>query len=207
VAAAGRRSDGACTPSVGRAGHRGLDGLLVLQRRCVQQHVPPRHRFDADRLYRGRRHPSLEANASWRLMARKPKRRRGSTDTDDLAESHRQRLHFAFDGSGLWPLSVSTSAFRIISRARNNQIAFSAKRTSDGRQHRLARSRLTRRGPEALCWLVRCRRLRPNKWPNTRLGKCCMPSGKLIQECLVCSHTERIGGGKSGSANAPTAMP
>src|SRR6266404_5193680 len=34
-----------------------------------------------------------------------------------------------------------------------------------------------------------------------------MPSGKLIQECLVCSHTDNVGGGKSGSANAPTAMP
>jgi hypothetical protein len=34
-------------------------------------------------------------------------------------------------------------ALRVISHARNNQAAFGAKRTSDGRQHRLARSKMT----------------------------------------------------------------
>ncbi len=37
------------------------------------------------------------------------------------------------------------------------------------------------------------------------LAWCGMPAGKASQPCLVSVHTVRAGGGKSGSAKAPTA--
>ena len=43
---------------------------------------------------------------------------------------------------------------------------------------------------------------KPTSYTRART-KCWMPSGKSIQGCLVCSQIDKVGSGKSGSANAP----
>jgi hypothetical protein len=39
---------------------------------------------------------------------------------------------------------------------------------------------------------------------SDRQSTCSMPSGNVIHACLRASYTETLGGGKPGSANAPT---